>query len=89
MKLDMLMLQDAEILKNLIKRGDHRACFHATMLTTTVIKVTFDDLRAQQISAIIFQCVVLYHTEFEFLCLFIHLRPRKNDFKYLALLIII
>ena len=57
------------------------------MLTNTVIKVTFGDLRAQQISAIKFQCGVLYHTEFDFLWLFIHLRPRKNGFKYPALLI--
>ena len=57
------------------------------MLTNTVIKVTFGDLRAQQINAIIFQSGVLYHTEFDFLSLFIHLRPRKNGFKYLALLI--
>ena len=54
-------------IKNVIKRGSHRACFHATMLTNTVIKATFGDLRAQQISAIIFQCGVLYHTEFDFL----------------------
>ena len=54
-------------IKNVIKRGGHRACFHATMLTITVIKVTFGDLRGQQISAIIFQCGVLYHTEFDFL----------------------
>ena len=55
----------------------HRACFHAKMLTNTVIKVTFGDLRAQQISAIIFQCGVLYHTEFDFLdCLFIYV-PEK------------
>ena len=87
MKLGMLMLQDKEILKNVIKRVGHRACSHATMLTNTVINVTFGDLRAQQISAIIFQCGVLYHTEFDFLWLFIHLRPRKNGFKYLALLI--
>ena len=86
MKLGMLMLQGKEI-KNVIKRGGHRACFHATMLTNTVIKVTFGDLRAQQINAIIFQCGVLYHTEFDFLWLFIHLRPRKNGFKYPALLI--
>ena len=33
-------------IKNVIKRGGHRACFHATMLTNTVIKVTFGDLRA-------------------------------------------
>ena len=49
--------RDGDI-KNVIKRGGHRACFHATMLTNTVIKVTFADLRAQQISAIIFQCGV-------------------------------
>ena len=65
MKIGMLMLQDKEILK--IKSGGHRACFHATMLTNAVIKVTFGDLRVQQISAIIFQCVVLYHIEFDFL----------------------
>ena len=64
-----------------------RDCFYATMLKNTVIKVTFGDLRAQQISAIIFQCGVLYHTEFGFLGLFIHLRLRKNDLKYAALLI--
>ncbi len=57
------------------------------MLTNTVIKVTFGDLRAQQISAIIFQCGVLYRTEFDFLRLFIYLSPRKNGFKYPALLI--
>ena len=58
------------------------------MLTNKVIKVTFGDLRAQQISAIIFQCGLLYHTEFDrFLWLFIRLRPEKNGFKYPALLI--
>ena len=57
------------------------------MLTNTVIKVTLGDLRAQQISAIIFQCGVLYHIELDFLWLFIHLRPRKNGLKYAALLI--
>ena len=59
------------------------------MLTNTVIKVTFGDLRAEQISAIIFHCGVLYHTEFDFLWLLIPLRSRKNGFKYLALLITI
>ena len=59
------------------------------MLANRVIKVTFGYLRAQQISTIIFQCGVLHHTEFDFLWLFIHLRPGKNVFKYLALLIII
>ena len=53
-------------IRNLIKRGGHRTCFHATMLTDMVIKVTFCSLSAQQISAIIFQCGVLYHTEFDF-----------------------
>ena len=51
-------------MKNVIKRGGHRACFDATMLTNTVIKVTFGDLRSQQIRAVIFQCGVLYRTEF-------------------------
>ena len=70
MKLGLLMdvTRQGDI-KNVIKRGGHHACFHATMLTNTVIKVTLGDLRAQQIhvSAIIFQCGVLYHTEFDFL----------------------
>ena len=57
------------------KRG-HRACFHATMLTNTVIKVTSDDPRAQQISSIIFKCGVLRHAEFDFDCLFIYV-PEK------------
>ena len=48
------------------------------MLTDTVIKVTFGDLRAQQIRVIIFQCGTLYHTEFNFPSLFIHRRQRKN-----------
>ena len=52
------------------------------MLTNTVIKVTFGDLCAQEISAIIFQCGVLYDTEFDFLLLFIPLRLSKNVFKY-------
>ena len=56
-----------------MKRGGHRTCFHATMLTNTVIKVTFGDLRAQQISVIIFQCGVLIITTSStfFDCLFI------------------
>ena len=41
-------------MKNATKRGGNRACFHATMLTNAIIKATFGDLRAQQISAIIF-----------------------------------
>ena len=47
-------------MKNVIKRGGHRACFHATMLTNTAIKVTFSDLRAQQISAIIIRGVFFF-----------------------------
>ena len=39
----------------------------APMLTNAVIKVTSGDLHAQQISAIVFQCGVLYHTKFDFL----------------------
>ena len=86
MKLGMLMLQDKEILQT-YKRGGHRACFHTTMLTNTLIKVTFVISARNKISVIIFQSDVLYHTEFDFLWLFIHIRPRKNGFKYLALLI--
>ena len=68
MKLGMLLLQDKEIcIKNVIKRGGYRACFHATMRTNMVIKVTFGDLRVQQIRAVIFQCGVLYHREFDVL----------------------
>ena len=51
----------------MIKIGSHRACFNATMLINTVIKVTFGNLRAQEIRAIIFQCDVLFHTDFDFL----------------------
>ena len=36
-------------IKNVIKRGGHSACFHATMLSNTLITVTFGDLRVQQI----------------------------------------
>ena len=50
-----------------MKRGGHRACFQATMLTNMVIYVTFGYLSVQQISWIIFQCGVLYHTEIDFL----------------------
>ena len=35
------------------------------------------NLSAQQISSIIFQCSALYHSEFDFLWLFIHLRPER------------
>ena len=30
-------------IKNVIKSGGHRSCFHVTMLTNTVIKVPFGD----------------------------------------------
>ena len=72
--------------KNTIKRGGHRACFHATMLTNAVIKVTFGDLRAQQER--LFSNAACYITQSStfFDCLFI-LSLRKNGFKYPALLI--
>ena len=44
-------------------------------MINTVIKVAFGDLRVQQISAIIFQCGVLYQTEFGD-CLFMYV-PEK------------
>ena len=47
------------LIKYVIKREGHRARFHATMLINMVIKVTFGDLRVQEISAIILQCGVL------------------------------
>ena len=58
----------------------------APLLTNTVIKVTSDDPRAQQISSIIFKCGVLRHAEFDFDCLVIYV-PEKNGFKHSALLI--
>ena len=54
-----------------------------------MVKVTFDDLRAQQVSAIIFQCGVLYHTGFDFISLFIitrnrgHFEPVNNCQQYI------
>ena len=72
--------------KNVIKSGGHRACFHATMLTNTVITVTFGDLRAQLISAIIFQCGVISHRVRLSLIVYSSM-SQKNGFKYLALLI--
>ena len=88
MKFRMLLLQDKELIKNAIKRGGQSACFHAGMLTNTIIWVTFSNLRAQQISSITFTCIcsVLHHIEFDFLWLFIHLRPQeKNVVKYAAI----
>ena len=38
-----------------------------TLVLKLSIKVTFGDLRAQQISATIFQCDVLYRTEYDFI----------------------
>ena len=57
----MLLLQDKDYLK-VVKRGGHSACFNATMLTNMVIQVTFGNLRAQQISLIIFPRSMLYYT---------------------------
>ena len=51
------------------------------MLKNMVILATFGNLSAQDISSIISQCSTFYHTEFDFLLLFIHLRPGKNIFK--------
>ena len=65
-------------MKKVIKRGSRHACFHATMLTNMAISETSGDLRASQINSIFFQCSTLCHTEFNFLRLVIHLRPRKK-----------
>ena len=45
-----------------------------------VFKVTFGDLHAQQISAIIFQCGLFCHTEFDFFfyCLFIYVAEKMS-----------
>ena len=82
MKLWYVVVTREGDIKNIIKRGGHCACFHATMLTNMVIKVTFHlgDLHAQQIPviAIIFQCGV--HTDFNFFyCLFVY-GPEKMAF---------
>ena len=64
-------------IKNVIKRGGHRACFYSTMLTNTVIKVTFGDLCAQQINAIISNAACYITTSSAiFDCLFIYV-PEK------------
>ena len=66
MKLQYVDVTRQGDIKNVIKRGGHSACFHATMLTNTVIKVTSGDLRAKQISAIIyffFDCLFIYVPE--------------------------
>ena len=77
MKLGMLSLQDKEMLKNVIKRGGHRACFHATILTNMVIFVTFGYLSAQQISSIFFSMQrFISHSLTFFDCLFIYV-PEK------------
>ena len=60
--------------KNVIKRGDHRACFDASVLKNTVIKVTFGDyfpLRRVALSSTFFDCLFIYDPE--------------NVFKYPAL----
>jgi len=63
----MLLLRIQGDIKNVTKRGSHGFSFHATMLTNTVVYVTLGNVRAQQISSIIFQCSVLYFTELDFL----------------------
>ena len=88
MKLGMFDVTRQGDIKNVIKRGGHRACFHATMLTNTVIKVTLGDLRAQQISVIIYRCGVLYsHRVRLSLIVYSSTSPEKMAPKYLALLI--
>ena len=66
-----------EMFKNVIKRGGHRACFHATILTNMVIFVTFGYLSAQQISSIFFSMQrFISHSLTFFDCLFIYV-PEK------------
>ena len=74
-------------MKNVTKREGHRACFHATMRKNEVIWATFGNHSAQQIRSINFQCNPLYHSERLSLIVSIHLRPRKNVFKYPAFFI--
>ena len=64
MKRAMLSLQrDNNIYNNVMKRGGHGACFHATILTNMIIFAAFWYVGAQQISSIFFfQCRALYHT---------------------------
>jgi len=45
-KLGMLLLRIQGDIKNVMKRGSHRASFHATIPTNTVVYVTFGNLRA-------------------------------------------
>ena len=49
------------------------------MLINTVIYVTFGDPCAQQKSAITFRCSVLYHTEFDFHCIFIYVTEKMSS----------
>ena len=48
---DSLVKESARDINNVVKRGGHLVCFHATMQTNTVVQVTFGYLRAQQISS--------------------------------------
>ena len=54
----MLLWRIQGDIKNVMKRGTRRASVYATMLTNTVVYVTFGYLRAQQIS-FVFQCSAL------------------------------
>jgi len=56
----MLLLRIQGDIKNVMKRGSHRASFPATRPTNTVVYVTFGNLRAQQISSIVVQCSVFF-----------------------------
>ena len=81
MKLGMLSLQDKEMLKNVIKRGGHRACFHATILTNMVIFVTFGYLSAQQISSTFFSMQrFISHSLTFFDCLFVYVPENTLHF---------
>ena len=54
------------------------------MMTNMLIDLgDFNNVSAQQIGSIIIQCSALYHTEFDFLRLFICLRPGKMSLKTL------
>ena len=67
-------------IKDVITIGGSPCLFSPYSAANTVIKVTFCDLRAQQISAIIFQCGVLYHRAR--LSLIVYLSTsQKNGFK--------
>ena len=67
MKLGMLAVFVGQgDIKNVVKRGGHQACSHATALTNRMaIQVAFGNFSSQHISSIVFQCSALYQTEFD------------------------